>query len=45
MPKTSIALAITVAACFGMWAYVLRVANPNKITRNLVAPHVAANQL
>jgi hypothetical protein len=29
MPKTSIALAITVAACVGMWAYMLRVANPN----------------
>src|ERR1700687_8617 len=29
MPKTSIALAITVATCVGMWAYVLRIANPN----------------
>ena len=29
MPKTSIALAITVAACVGRWAYMLRVANPN----------------
>jgi hypothetical protein len=29
MPKTSIALAITLATFVGMWAYVLRVANPN----------------